>query len=742
MRAWHLLLSVVWVPAVVQGQALEHLDLQRSSHLADVDHHGLFIDFGTPARLKYTNGGWKTGWGADAKQGATEFTYVQGTTARVYFQRDAPADATLRFRMRAFAGKRLLLFLNNKPLPSVRLDRLAGFVEHEVPVTASKLRVGENQLLLRFGGTRRVAGRRVSAAMDWLQIAQPSAGQVAAPSRNPALVRSLEVAGQRKSALVLQAPTRLSFYLRLPTGARLRLQLSSRATRGPLPTASVLVTPAGRKSQRVLSTTVQGEWKAHSISLERFGGQVIRLDLVAQGGSGSVAWSEPRIVVAKAAAPAPPPTRADNVIVLLIDTLRADKLRAYRESSPVQTPALDQVAAESVLFEQAQAPENWTKPSVASVLTGLHPATHRTKTSSARLPRRALMVSEVFKQAGLATASFIANGYVSNKFGFKKGWDHYTNYIREHKRTEAENVFREAGAWIEANKDRRFFAYVQTIDPHVPYDPPARFLKLYDPRPYRGQVRPRMTASLLERAKRNPPKVKFSSRDLKRLEALHDGEISYHDHHLARFIAQLKKLGLYDRSLFVVTSDHGEEFADHGSYGHGHSLYQELLHVPLTMRLPGVLPAGRRIKTSLSTLDIAPTILSAAGVAIPDAMEGHDRMAHMRGALPFGPQVAFSDFLDDRRAIRAGRWKLVLNGTQATLFDLEADPGEKRELSRHQHPVAMRYCRIMLGQFLGAKDRRRWWFSNPGERSRRLESEETDIDPTTREQLRQLGYAP
>src|SRR5262249_38284887 len=149
------------------------------------------------------------------------------------------------------------------------------------------------------------------------------------------------------------------------------------------------------------------------------------------------------------------------------------------------------------------------------------------------------------------------------------------------KPTQAEHVFRDALGWIEKNKDGRFFVYIQTIDPHVPYDPPKQFLDLYDAQPYDGQIRPRMTAELLEQAKRNPPKVTFTPRDRQRLEALYDGEVSYHDHELGEFVKRLKQLGLWENTVFVMTSDHGEEFNDHGSWGHGHSLYQELLHVPV-----------------------------------------------------------------------------------------------------------------------------------------------------------------
>jgi arylsulfatase A-like enzyme len=263
---------------------------------------------------------------------------------------------------------------------------------------------------------------------------------------------------------------------------------------------------------------------------------------------------------------------------------------------------------------------------------------------------------------------------------------------------------------------------------------------MYDAEPYTGPVRPRMTANMLEKAKTVPPKMTFTDRDRQYLEALYDGEVSYHDRHLGTFIERLKKLGLYDQIMFVVTADHGEEFYDHGSYGHGHSVYQELLHVPFIARFPGTVPV-RRISDTVSTVDVSPTVLAAAGVAVPDVMEGVDRMPHLLGTLPAGPAVAFSDFLDDRRVIKAGRWKLILRGLNATLFDLKSDPRELEELDQKAHPIAMRYCRILLGQFLGARDRGDWLSAAPKRKSVDLKSEAADMDDATKAGLKALGYA-
>ena len=717
-----------------------HLNLLNLAHMADVDQQGLFIDLGTPAGNKYTVGGWNTGWGQDAREGDFNYAFAASDAARLYLPLPAGSKGplTLRVRLKAIGTATLQPYLNNEALSVINLRKGEGFGEYDIDVPAGLTKAGENYLLLRFGGTTKVRGEDIAAAVDYVRVLpkDAAAGGAGSLPRYASLVRDVTVGGQKRKAITVRAPATISYYVDVPADGALSFRVGALAQQ---PTAKLRVTPEGGATKEIFSQPSRAAWQGGLLPLSGFVGQIVRVDLVAEG-QGELAWSSPTVMVPVVEVADASPVK--STIVLLIDTLRASKLRTYNPKEVVKTPVLDRFATEGTVFEAAQAPENWTKPSVASVLTSLYPMTHRTKRTESKLPREAIMVSEVFKKGGRATGTFLANGYVSNKFGFDQGWDYYTNYIRESKSTEAQNVFRDAGNWIEKHKDQPFFVYIQTIDPHVPYDPPKQFLDMYDAEPYDGIVSPRQTANLLEKAKRVPPKLTFSARDKKRLESLHNAEISYHDHYLGLFIERLKKMGIYDDVMFVVTSDHGEEFYEHGSYGHGHSVYQEMIHVPMMFRRPGIVPAGQRIPTTVSTMDIVPTVLTAAGLSVPDVMEGRNRLDHIRGDLPPGPAVAFTDFLYDRHVIRAGRYKLIVRGTKATLFDLKKDPGEKVELDYHKYPVAMRYCRMMLGQFLGAPDRSNWLAASPLVKPKKnLKTEDTNIDKETHEQLKALGYA-
>jgi arylsulfatase A-like enzyme len=720
-----------------------HFDLWEHAHLAEVDHQGLYVELGTPARDKYTYGDWRSGWGKDGSAGSETFTYANADASRLYFAVDKPQALTIRMRVKPIGTGVVTLYMNGEALPSVRFSG-NDFKDYDVSVPAERVQAGENRLLLRFGGTTLVNGETLAAAVASVRIAPgplPQGGAEYSPPRFSELRTEIAVAGVQRRALAVRTPTTLTYYLDVPQGGKLGFGVGVSGDKAKGGKVSVRVTPEGGAPKDVFKADVTGAWRDEVIDLDAYAGQVVRVDLRAEGdvGAGRLAWSTPALLVPPKSVE-PPKKAAKNVVVLLIDTMRAKSLKPFNPATRVKTPALDAFAKEGTVLEAAQSPENWTKPSVASVLTALYPATHGAKTDGARLPESATLASEVFKEAGFKTATFLANGYVSDKFGFKQGWDHYTNYIREKKSTEAENVFKETGDWIEKHADDRFFVYIQTIDPHVPYDPPEQFLSMYKKGDYTGQVSPRRTADLLAEAKRSPPRVTFTAADKQYLKDLYDAEVSYHDHYFGLFVERLKKLGLYDDTIFVITSDHGEEMEEHGSWGHGHSVYQDLLWVPYMVRFPSAVPAGKRITQAVSTMSIFPTVAEAAGVKVPDSVEDRSLLSWLRGAAPPALPVAFSDFLDDRRVIRAGRWKLILRGTNETMFDLEKDPEEQKELDRAKYPIASRYTTMLLGQFLGATDRRSWLSGAQGAGAK-LERENAAIDDTLREQLKGLGYA-
>ena len=485
----------------------------------------------------------------------------------------------------------------------------------------------------------------------------------------------------------------------------------------------------GDGSTRPLATVAPGSF---DLDLAAFEDRVIRLDFIA---SESPLFLARPAVVTPAAAPSPVPRPMRNVLIYLIDTLRADKLAPYNANTRVRTPGLRMFMQSALTMLGGHSQENWTKPSVATLLTSLMPWEHTATRGESVLPASVDMISEVLSDQGFRTGAFIANGYVSDRFGFHQGWGYYRNYIRERRRTDAEFVAADALRWLDGQPEEEpFFLYVHTIDPHVPYRPPDEFLAMYDPDPYRGAVSFRRDATLLENIKVG--NLQLSGRDRDRLEALYDGEISYHDVHFQAIMEGLERRGHADDTVVIVTSDHGEEFWDHGSVGHGHSVYEELLHVPLFVRIPGVTDGMTEMGGSVGLVDVMPTILEALNLARSETLSGTSFLGRLLGRDERVPPKTVSGFMDAWRTLVEDEVKLIQHRLRPPrIYDLREDPNEERDIA-DANPIIVRHLRAQLGLSL--------FGSRPDSVRRRRRpqhrAQQTQIDPTLEAQLRALGY--
>ena len=232
-------------------------------------------------------------------------------------------------------------------------------------------------------------------------------------------------------------------------------------------------------------------------------------------------------------------------------------------------------------------------------------------------------------------------------------------------------------------------------------------------------------------------KRELTEEDRRYIRALYDGEITYHDHYMGKFIAALEELGLLEDTLLVVSNDHGEELFDHGKIGHGHSLHEELLRNPMLLRYPRLLPVGARVPEIVGLVDIAPTMLDLLKVPLIKGMEGISLLPTIFGRPPLGESYEVAEYQERGRMVRLGSYKLVLRRDRETLYDVVQDPAETRDL-RSSRPVARRACELYLGEALAtpAKAGRL-----AGRATRRLlRAKEAVIDPKLKRQLEALGY--
>jgi hypothetical protein len=308
---------------------------------------------------------------------------------RLYVPVREAGPLAMRIRLQAVGTRRLTVYVNGQMLPEgVELAEGNAFRDYDVAIPAERVQAGDNQIQLSFGGTVRVGEEDVSVAVSSVRIAAGRAiaedPAFVAPEQG-ALVSQIEVGGIERRALSVRAPTTATYHVQVPEGGRFVFGVGAEGS-AAAGRARVVVQPEGGAASELYSAALTNRWDDQSLDLGAFAGQIVRLDLVVEGaGAGRVAWSAPAIMV-------PPPQVAElrtvrNVVVVLIDTLRASKLRPWNPRTRVRTPVLDRLASEGTVFERASSQENWTKPSVASVLTGLTPATHGAKISlDARRP--------------------------------------------------------------------------------------------------------------------------------------------------------------------------------------------------------------------------------------------------------------------------------------------------------------------------------------------------------------------
>ena len=507
-----------------------------------------------------------------------------------------------------------------------------------------------------------------------------------------------------RTALVAAAPALLRYRVAVPEHSSLRFGVGVEP-----PDAVDSSAPGVRFSvrvdeQRVYSRVLNPQayrhdrkWNDERIDLGPWAGREVTLELATDvaGGANRVAgtpgWSGVRLVRACERARQPAAPDRPNVLVLLVDTLRADHLGCYG-ASPSPSPNLDRLAARGLVFEQAIAQAPWTIPSVATILTGLHPRSHGVvawpfSKPAARPENGSTVLPDVFPtlpaqaaMAGITTVGVSANPMVSRTTNFAHGFETFVEFEWDAERdstARADEVNAAFLRWLRRNRGQRFLGYLHYMDVHEPYWPPPKFRP-----PVPEGVRPAVArgrlAGIAERVNwsTGPP---LAAAEVQHLRNLYDGGIRFWDVELQRLLAGLIALDLRDSTIVIVTADHGEEFQDHGKLTHGPDLYDELVHVPLVVVGPGVAPG--RVREQVQGIDVFPTVAALLGFQAPAGLPGVDVMARRE------PRPAFSEtslgIVEGKSgklvSLRTPEWKLIQ--TPATgrfeLYDLARDAGER-----------------------------------------------------------------
>jgi arylsulfatase A-like enzyme len=388
-----------------------------------------------------------------------------------------------------------------------------------------------------------------------------------------------------------------------------------------------------------------------------------------------------------------------NVLLISIDTLRPDHLGCYGYERPT-SPALDALAAEGARFTTAVSPTSWTLPAHMTLLTALPPEVHGVIDDGLRLDASTVTLAEVLRARGYATAGFVSGPYLDAGYGFARGFDHYDDYSAVrlsqpavHRARTSPALFGVLDAWLEewhvAPAPRKpFFVFLHMWDVHYDFNPPPPYDTLFDPT-YTGDVDGEDFETGTQVYAGMP------ARDLEHVIALYDGEIRYTDEWVGRIVDALRRRGVLDETVTIVTSDHGEEFFEHGMKGHRNGLYDESIRVPLVIRHPTAIPPGTVVDRQVRLMDVAPTVLALTTTpppptfGLPQTAElyaARSLLPLIQGTAPDQPSPpAFADLHPHvQSAIRHESKKLIqtpFTDPKDHLFDLQKDPNEQTNLA-------------------------------------------------------------
>jgi arylsulfatase A-like enzyme len=417
-----------------------------------------------------------------------------------------------------------------------------------------------------------------------------------------------------------------------------------------------------------------------------------------------------------------PQTKAPlrNVILVSLDTLRADRLGIWGHPAGT-SPYLDRLARRGVMFQSCIAQASSTLPSHMSLFQAC-PAS----LTSDEQP----MLAEILRSHGFRTVAFTGGGNVSKVFGFDRGFERYEDGPWGGGLAWS---LAEFTAWLDGEGGEPFFAFLHTYDIHVPYDPPSPYDRIYDS-DYTGELTGERTRDFCRKIRRVgiykdiEGDVEPSPQDKRHLGALYDAGIRYTDAMLGKLLAELAERELLDRTLLVVISDHGEEFWDHGSVLHSHTVFQELVHVPLVWRVPGLEGSARVVAETVRNVDVVPTILACFRIEPGESLRGTNLLPRMQGTR--GPDLDAVSEMHWLRSLIRSPFKLIEDresgGTQ--LYDLDVDPAESSSLVPGLPEQASDLSEILGEELRGGH----------GGRVRALSGQRQDAE--LEERLRALGY--
>lgn len=642
-------------PRAVRAPEHAVFSLYDNRPLAHVQRGGgLLLLPGSGGFARYVNFGRpKLAWKLRQRSGARAvgmFSKSTGVMELPLTAAQATAGGAVSVRLWAPDAGKLGGKLNDKELTTAAVAQGWQTVALDIPAGAAL--AGENRLELYS----RIRGE---LSVEWIQI-----GGATGAGDPPMLSDGRD--------LLLAEGNGLAWYVLVPPGGRLTADVIGEG-------CEVVVTTAGQDGDAATGSLLG---TGAAVDLAARAGQVVRLELTARGcpearvrePALSIPGEAPRVQRGK------PPR---YVVFWVMDTLRADRIPTITPGARAEVPTFDRLAAGGAVFLHAYSAGNESQQSHASMFTGAYPVNHGIIPVAGygwKFPKAWTPLGTMMKAAGFYTVGITGNGFVTAPGGYGRGFDVYKNLMRGADSIQKNNtVLGEALlavglAELKGREREPFLLWLGTIDTHFPLVGHEPWLTRYDPEPYQGKFAKKATARDIG-VSFVVSRKKPSARDFERIKAIYDSDVSYQDQLVGDLIEQLEAWGIADETMIVITSDHGEEWWEDGRGGHGGSVREVLVHVPLIIHYPPLFPPGAQVSEGVENLDVLATILDAVGVAPPAENQGESLipLAHGVGRGYPRPQVATQ--YEYAHAMRLDRWKLrVAASGAAVLYDIVGEP--------------------------------------------------------------------
>jgi arylsulfatase A-like enzyme len=641
-------------PAKAAARGVEHpvyslVDNRLSAHLTR--NGGLLVAGGSAGFAKYTRitnqlSGPKHAWDLRQTEGDVKVAKMTAKSATVFVPLTAPQAGRAIVRLRAFVGDDANISIKVNDNKDINGKLTKGWTTIELTVPPDQLKEGENAIT--------VFAKKSGLELAWMQV-----GGTAAP--DDAAATKFFDAGSK--SLLLAKQQGMSWFVAIPDKAKLSGDLSDGAC-----TVNVVATA---DDGQVVEGKLGGTGSA--VDLAALAGKAARIDLEGAGCPETQLSNAALVVGGEVVKPkrGEPPK---YIVFIIMDSLRADRVRAFNPKARPETPNWEKLAETSTVFQNTYVQGNESQVSHAAIWSSNYLAKHRAIEMKDHLAEKWMTIDEVAKAGGKYVAGASGNGYIRPARGFGNSWNQFVNHIEKGLGLKGADIMEKGLSFVSPKKDQPWFLYLGFIDTHVTWRAKQPWMDKYD-----GGYKGRFEKEYGDDGPHGSNGKDLTEKEEAHVRALYDSNVSYQDDLIGQLTKKLTDWGIWDQTMLVITADHGDEQWEDGRVGHGGSERETLLHVPLIIHYPPMFPATK-VTEGVEAIDILPTIADAMGVTHDPEWQGISLIPVANGQGGY-PWMSFSSQYENSHAGRIGHWKVKLMGTGTPhVYDLTKDGDEKNDV--------------------------------------------------------------